>query len=213
MEMVLFPIVPDLAVKMRTRNTDASKALSKMHRFSPGEAVFILPKFAHLYVSHSAVVVRGKTDRFRPMFNEYTVEFADGSAASLFEFQLIEDLPNYKTLIADLLFDSRQQMATTRARGRTTGAQIILQTEDFDIDLKIQIERSRASIMGQVLERDTENLLKHVAVRLMKEGNPVNMTTSDGVGVFKFTDVPLGSLIILVIIPRHLMRILGGFAI
>jgi hypothetical protein len=190
-----------------------SKALNKMQRFSPGDAVFILPKFAHLYASPSAVVVALKTDRFRSMFNEYTVEFADSSVASLFEFQLIEDLPNYKTLIAGLLFDSRQQMATTTARGRTSSAQIIFQTENFDIDLRVRTGRSRVSIMGQVLERDTANLLKHVAVRLMKEGTPVSTTTSDGVGVFKFTDVPRGSLNILVIIPQHLMRLLAGFAI
>jgi hypothetical protein len=198
---------------MRIPKTGARKALNKMQRFNPGDAVFILPKFAHLYVSHSAIVVSVKTDRFRPMFNEYTVEFAGGSVANLFEFQLIEDLPNYKTLIADVLFDSRQQMATTKARGRTTGTQIIFQTEDFDIDLRIQVGRSRASLMGQVLERDTATPLKHVAVRLMKEGTPVSMTTSDSVGVFKFTDVPRGSLNILAIIPRHLMRVLGEFVI
>jgi hypothetical protein len=184
-----------------------------MQRFGPGDAVFILPKFAHLYANRSAIVVSVNSDRFRPMFNEYTVEFADGSLGSLFEFQLIEDPANYKTLIADLIFDSRQQMATTKARGRTSAAQIIFQTQDFDIDIKIRAGRSRLSIMGQVLERGTATLLKHVQVRLMKEGSPFSTTTSDNVGVFKFTDVPRGSLKILVILPHHLLRILGGFSI
>src|SRR5207244_12207724 len=46
-----------------------------MERFKPGDAVFILPKFAHLYPRHSAVITAVKLDPFRPMFNEYAFQF------------------------------------------------------------------------------------------------------------------------------------------
>jgi len=183
-----------------------------MERFKPGDAVFILPKFAHLYPRHSAVITAIKSDPFRPMFNEYALEFADGSSAMIFEFQLIEDIPRYTTVIACLVFDSRQQMATTHARGNTTGSQIILQTTRFDLDVKIRTTKSRGSIMGQILERDTTTLLPHLEVRLLKDGMPLSSTTSDSSGTFKFSDVPRGSLNILVVIPQHSLRILGSFS-
>jgi len=184
-----------------------------MERFKPGNAVFILPKFAHLYPRHSAVITAVKLDPFRPMFNEYALQFGDGSSAMIFEFQLIEDIPRYTTVIASMVFDSRQQMAMTHARGHTTsGSQIILQTTRFDLDMKIRTTKSRGSIMGQILERDTTTLLPHLEVRLMKDGMPLGSTTSDSSGTFKFSDVPRGSLNILVVLPHHSLRILGAFS-
>jgi hypothetical protein len=184
-----------------------------MQRFKPGDAVYILPKFAHLYPAVSATVTGVHVDPFRSIFNEYTLEFPDGSSAKLFEFQLIEDLYIYTTVIASVAFDSRKQMATTHARGRTSGEQIVLQTPQFDIDMKIRIGMSRASLMGQILERGTTNLLKRLPVRLLKEGTPIGTTTTDDAGAFTFTDVSRGSLNILVAIPQRSVRILGSFSV
>ena len=184
-----------------------------MQRFKTNDAVFILPKFAHLYPGHSAVVLSVSANRFRPMFNEYTVEFANAAPAKLFEFQIIEDAPNYKTLIADLIFDSQQRETAVQTRGHTSGRQLILQTSPFDLDMIIRTAKSRASIMGQVLERRTKNLLKNVEVRLMKEGMPIHTTTADSHGIFKFGDVACGALNILVVIPQSLSRILGALSI
>src|SRR5207237_8523897 len=99
-----------------------------MPRFKPNDAVFILPRYAHLFAGHSAIVIGVTTDPFRPAFNEYDLEFADRSRAGLFEFQIIEDVLNYTTFIASLLFDSRAHPATTITRGLPSGRQIILQT-------------------------------------------------------------------------------------
>jgi hypothetical protein len=185
-----------------------------MQRFKPNDAVFILPKYAHLYPGNSAVVMSLTIDPFRPMFNEYVLEFPDGSIAKLFEFQIIEDVPNYATIIASLVFDSRQQSRTVHTRGQaSSGRQIILQASGFDLDMRIRTTNSRASIMGQVLERGTKSLLKNLDVRLMKEAMPVTMTKSDNLGIFKFTDVLRGSLNILVVIPQYFSRILGAFSI
>jgi hypothetical protein len=59
-----------------------------MQRYQIGDRVVVLPRFAHLYGSVTGVVTGIKLDPFRPAFNEYKIEFADGSTASLFEFQL-----------------------------------------------------------------------------------------------------------------------------
>src|SRR5437763_11637128 len=124
-----------------------------MQRFKIGDPVLILPKFAHLYPTESGTVVLVESDPFRPIFNEYTIEFPNGSRAHLFEFQLLESDPNYETLIAVLVFDSNRQPALTDMRGLRAGRQIVLRTRLIDIDIRIQSTKSRASIVGQVLEQ------------------------------------------------------------
>lgn len=183
-----------------------------MQQFKPNEAVFILPKFAHLYPRNSAVVISVQANQFWPMFNEYTVEFADRSTARLFEFQIIEELSDYKTVVAQIVFDGRRQPVEAQVRGPGSG-HIIFQTPEFDLDLKIKAAESRAAIMGQVLQRGTNALLKNIEVRLMTEGMPLDNATSDSAGFFKFPDAPRGPLNILVIIPQRLSRILGTVSI
>jgi hypothetical protein len=184
-----------------------------MQRFKQNDAVFILPRYVHLYPGHSALVTGVTADPFRPMFNEYAIEFPDRSTAKLFEFQIIEDVLNYKTFIASLALDSRDHMATTFTRGLPSGRQVILQTPGFDLDMRIYATKSPAFAMGQVLERGTKNLLKDLEVRLMKQSMTITTVISDSLGVFKLSDVPLGSLNILVVIPQYFSRILGEFSI
>jgi hypothetical protein len=184
-----------------------------MPRFKPNDAVYILPRYAHLYPGHSALVTGVTADPFRPMFNEYALEFADRSSARLFEFQVIEDVLNYTTFIASTVFDSRKHMVTTITRGLPSGRQIILQTPGFDLDMRIHTTKSRATIMGQIVEKGTNTLLKDLEVRLMKESMPVTTVVSDSLGTFKFSGLSHGSFNILVLIPQHLSRILGEFLI
>jgi hypothetical protein len=99
------------------------------------------------------------------------------------------------------------------ARGLPSGRQIILQTPGFDLNMRIHTTNSRASTMGQVLERGTRNLLKNLQVRLMKESMTITTVRSDNLGAFKFSDVPQGSLNILFVIPQHLSRIFGAISI
>ena len=67
--------------------------------------------------------------------------------------------------------------------------------------------------IGQVLERSTKTLLKNLNVRLMKDGTAIANTTSDALGVFKFTDVSSTTLNILVTIPNSLSRILATVSV
>ena len=59
-----------------------------MQQFQIGDRVVVLPRFSHLYPGSTAVVLEVKLDPFRVMFNEYKIEFPDGSTAGVFEFQI-----------------------------------------------------------------------------------------------------------------------------
>ena len=185
-----------------------------MERFKQNDPVYILPKFAHLYPGNSAVVISVTgADPIHPILNEYTLEFPNHSLAKLFEFQIIEEVPKYQTSIASIVLDTWQQPSIVQARGEPANRQMILQTPGFDLDMNIRSGESRASIIGQVLERQAKKLLENIEVRLMKDSMAISTTKSDRMGVFKFSDVSRGSLNILVTIPQYSSRILGAFAI
>ena len=185
-----------------------------MQRFRPGDRLFILPKFASLYPQTSGIVRAVAADPFRAAFNAYTLEFTNGSAANAFEFQVIEEPPNYTTRIADIVFDSRTHMAQTRARGRSNNPKIVLHNDRFDIDMTIKSGNSGSpDILGQVLENGTGGFVAPLEIRLLRDAILVARTVSDGCGVFEFTNVPAGFLNILVGIPQHLLQILGTFSI
>src|SRR2546425_8327082 len=116
-------------------------------------------------------------------------------------------------IIARLVLSSQHQPLTAHVRGVTAIGQIILRTPGYDIDMTIQVTKSHTSIMGQVLERATTNLLKDLEVRLMKDSKLIITTGSDSVGIFKFRDVPSGPLNIVVVIPQTTRRIFGAFSI
>jgi hypothetical protein len=184
-----------------------------MESFKPGDSVFIIPKFAHLYVDDSGVILNTRTNPFRPMFNEYTVEFADHSTAKLLEFQIIENVPQCETVVAAVTFDSEYRNTAAETRGQASGRQIILQTPAFHIDMRVRRMKSEASIVGQILERGTKNLLTNLEVRLMREAMPIRNVISDSLGVFEFPNAPRGPLNLLVRIPQLSSRIIGGFSI
>ena len=185
-----------------------------MQRFKSDDRVLILPKFAHLYPAFRGIVRAVKLDPMRSVFNEYTVEFTYGKKANIFEFQLLEDLPSYVTLIANVAFDSSLQMAQTSARGQSTGPHIVLNVNEFDVDLKIRHGKTmEASILGQVLERGSSTLIEKLEVELMRESVPIMATRGDQNGVFKFTQLPIGPLNVLATLPQRLLRIFGAFAI
>jgi hypothetical protein len=185
-----------------------------MSGFKPNDAVFILPKYAHLYPASSGVVISVSADRLRSVFNEYMLQFPDGSRASVLEFQLIEALADYETLVAEVVFDSRLQLAETNARGKTSSVQIVLQADAFDVDLQIRTDRApRASVLAQVLERNATGLLEGLEIRLLREGTAIATTVSDANGIFEFSSVPAGPLNLLVIMPQRRIRILGAFSI
>ncbi|HLH32127.1 MAG TPA: hypothetical protein VKY31_13065 [Terriglobia bacterium] len=185
-----------------------------MQRFKPGDRLFILPKFAHLYPHNTGIVRSVSADPFRAAFNSYSLEFSDNSIANAFEFQVIQEPPNTTTRIADVVFDSRTHMAQTRARGRSNNPQIVLHTDRFDIDITIKSGTSGSpEIMGQVLENGTGRFVAPLEIQLLRDAILLARTMSEVSGVFRFINVPAGPLNILVLIPQHLLQILGTFSI
>jgi hypothetical protein len=61
-----------------------------MQRFKIGDRVELLPRFAHLYPPGKGAVIDVTPDDSRPMFNEYRIQFSDGSISVVFEFQMRE---------------------------------------------------------------------------------------------------------------------------
>jgi hypothetical protein len=185
-----------------------------MQRFGVGDNVLVLPKFGHLYPANGGVVAGVQLDPFHAMFNEYTIRFADGSSAGIFEFQLLEnDLECTTQMAVALAFDSPPRSPITGMRGPVQERRIILQTDDFDIDIKLRVNRFGASLIGQLLGRETTDLVKHSEIRLMKDNVSFATATSDGVGAFMFQVIPRGSLNILINVPGRSLRILGALSV
>lgn len=57
-------------------------------RYRVGDRIRIRPRFMHLFPADLGVIRGVVTDPMRSLFNEYVVEFADRSSASLFQFQI-----------------------------------------------------------------------------------------------------------------------------
>ena len=184
-----------------------------MERFKQNDPVYILPKFAKLYRAESAVVMGVTADPFRSMFDTYTVKFADESTDKIFDFQIIEDVPDYETFIAAVAFDSQEQSSAEHTQDPHPKRQVILQTPGFEMRIDIRINKLWASIAGQLFERNIENCVQNLQIRLMKDGIALRTATSDGGGLFKFSEVSRGALNILVVIPEHHARILGTFSV
>jgi hypothetical protein len=182
-----------------------------MQRFDIGDPIVILPRFAHLYPIYWGTVTDLRSDPFRPMFTEYTIQFPDGSTTNVFEFQILEAEPNCETFLAALVLDSHQQPAMAGHRGQTPDRRIILQTQTIDIDMKIQASQHEASIIGQILERETTNFVSKAVVTLMRDNIPITSTTTDNAGTFKFAAIDRGALNIQVVIRANSPRILGAF--
>jgi len=87
---VIFPLLSGLRWDRRGSCLLIASEGTLVERFKIGDPVLILPRYAHLYPSDSGIVVAVIPDPFRPAFNEYTVEFADGATTHLFEFQIRE---------------------------------------------------------------------------------------------------------------------------
>ncbi len=184
---------------------------SVMQRFDIGDPIVILPRFADLYPVYRGTVTGMKSDPFRPAFTEYTIQFPDGSTTNLFEFQILEAEPNCETFLAAFVLDSHQDGATAEHRGQTPDRRIILQTQTIDIDMKIEARQREASIIGQILERETTNFVSRAVVTLMRDNIPITSTTTDNAGTFRFAAIGRGALNIQVVIRADSSRILGAF--
>ena len=184
-----------------------------MQRFRIGDRILILPRFAHLYPGNAGEVVGVQIDPRRAILNEYTVKFPDGSTANLFEFQIQRDVSQYQSAQAIVGFDSSQQMPAIAARGAAPDRHLLLQTSEVDIDMKIYWIKSRASIIGQVLERATARLVTDAEVTITNRRLPGGATITDNQGTFMFTGLTGGPVEIEILIHPKALKISGSLTI
>ncbi len=184
-----------------------------MQRFNVGDPVLVLPRFAHLFPTNTGMVSAVHADPFRPMFNEYMLKLDDGTTASVFEFQLIEDGLKYQTFVAALIFDSDVHSGPNRMRGPTTDRRVVFQTPSMDVDMKIKRDQNHASIIGQILERSSPRLVAQAEISLMKDNVVLTAVIADNTGTFSFPSVPPGPLNVQVLIRPNQWPIFGMFSV
>ena len=129
------------------------------------------------------------------------------------ERTITKDVPECPSVIADLAFDSGLERSLIQTSAHIFTRRIILQTPAFQVDLRIRTVNARAAVAGQILERKTKNYLETVEVALLKEETFISGVTSPRLGVFEFSDLPHGSLNIIVTLPKYSSRIRGSFSI
>jgi hypothetical protein len=185
-----------------------------MPRFSVGDKVLLLDKFARSYSGHVGTVVKVKVDMLRTLFDEYTLEFSDQSTGTFFDFQIIEDSSKYRdTTVAVVTFDSNHQKPSMPLRGSAAARQILLQTDDADIHLRISSTAVGTMLFGQILGKDPDQFPPEMEVRLLQDTRPIDVATTNSLGEFRFGNVPHGALNLEILLRANLSRIVGTFTI
>lgn len=88
-----------------------------------------------------------------------------------------------------LVFDSNMQPATAGIRGSISARQLLYQTDNYYVDLRLEPRREsdRACLVGQVMNRSGKDwVARGIAVRLKTGNLPVAETTANQFGEFQF---------------------------
>jgi len=88
-----------------------------------------------------------------------------------------------------LVFDSNLQPAPAGIRGSISARQLLYQTDDYYVDLRLEPRREseRACLVGQVMNRSgSDTIARGVAVRLKTGTLPLAETTVNQFGEFQF---------------------------
>jgi hypothetical protein len=93
---------------------------------------------------------------------------------------------------ASLLFDSfLQPLAAAGLRGTPAESrQIVLHTQVFDVHMKISGKESNRRIMAQLLPSQPDTLVDGAQIQLHIPGCPAQVTRSNELGQFTFSEVP-----------------------
>lgn len=112
-----------------------------------------------------------------------------------------------RCIVASISFDGLLEPARADARGATVLAcaetvarQLVLRTEEFDIQLRIWGEPGHRQMLGQVLSRNEERFLQ-VPLHLLRSSETLETVVVDKMGEFRFADVPDDDLTLQVDLP------------
>ena len=116
-------------------------------------------------------------------------------------------------MAAKLVFDSLLNPAFAGVRGNSNARQVLLRTENLDIDLHITEMSGRTTVWGQLLPRMDNGTIGRVQVTLLSDGERVQSVRTSESGEFRFEDVPPGELSIGVYVPAMSRQVFGVFKI
>jgi hypothetical protein len=98
----------------------------------------------------------------------------------------------FRSVVAAIVFDSFLQPAMAGVRGTSAlqARQVVMRADDFDIHVKIWGDQDRRQMIGQLLPRESQDVVPAARFHLLRNGEKIESTTTDEIGEFSFTDVP-----------------------
>ena len=162
-----------------------------MSRFHIGDRVLLLAKYANLYPAIQGVVRTANPNPIRELFDEFSVQFSDGSIQTVHAFQAVEDLSAWPALRATL---SREAPSVpSHTRGATPWNRTVFVALPFEIDMEVGERNGHLAVVGQVTEKNLKGPPSNTEVRLINQEQPVDWTVASDLGEFEFSDIPTGT--------------------
>lgn len=116
-------------------------------------------------------------------------------------------------IYADLMFDSLAEPSLAGVRGPSDARQVVLRTENLDIDLHISVTGGQTLLWGQLLPRLEQTMIGRVQVTLLCDGERIQSIRTNESGEFRFEGVPGGELSIGVYVPSMSRQVFGVFKV
>ncbi len=99
---------------------------------------------------------------------------------------------SFPRIIASLLFDNFRQAPLAAVRGAARSRQLLFTAGDVDVDVQITTERHGSTLLGQVLNSQTDEIDQTPIVRLYRGGEVLRTSAPDDQGQFAFRAIVPG---------------------
>jgi len=106
-------------------------------------------------------------------------------------------------LVATIVYNSLTHATMAGFRGAAESQQIIFHADGLSIHLRISKVKAERIILGQLLQRSSDEFLSETTVTLVSGAQKIRTTTTNSHGEFRFSGVPAGALTIEAEIPSR----------
>ena len=119
-----------------------------------------------------------------------------------------ETRPLLRQVFALIVFDSFAEPAQAGARAtlwmdsQLASRRVLLQTDDFDIHVRISKVEDHRDLFGQILPRGSGGFVKDASVHLQREEERIVSAKLSTLGEFLFTNIPDGLLTLQIDLPH-----------
>jgi len=119
-----------------------------------------------------------------------------------------ENRPLLREIFALIVFDSFTEPAQAGARAtlwmdsQLVSRRVLLQTDDFDIHVRISKVEDHRDLFGQILPRGSGGFVKDASVHLQREQERIGTTGTNTLGEFLFSNIPEGLLTLQIDLPH-----------